>query len=200
MFLMENGIISGMPDGSFLGGEAMTRYQTAVALYKSIKFLEGSGGSSTGNIDLVTYQMNTLKSLVESMAVTTEKLGKDYQALLSKIAALEVNRGGTVYDDSKLLARITALENSRQEYSNRVSILETNVSDLQAKSVDQRNIISLHQNNINELQLKATAYEQSLVNMQGKLDTMTWVAIGAGVGAAVGIGLGIFAIVSIPKE
>jgi len=36
--------------------------------------------------------------------------------------------------------------------------------------------------------------------MQGKLDTMTWVAIGAGVGAAVGIGLGIFAIVSIPKE
>lgn len=186
-YLIEKGILTGLPDGSFQGDAALTRYQFSVALFKAMQYFERTGIITTGSnpeLATISYQVNTLRGLVETMAASTERLGRDYQEILKRINALgnltelqnQITQVNTVV--SGLETRVISLEMSSGEIIPKISTLER-------QSGEQRKMI---ENNGAEMQI----LNERQIQLTKQLNLLTWVAIPAAVLAVAGVGIGIF--------
>ncbi|MDD8041696.1 MAG: S-layer homology domain-containing protein, partial [Thermotogota bacterium] len=122
-YLIEKGILTGLPDGSFQGEAYLTRYQFSVAMYKAFQLLERNAFpgevTSTQDLSTINFQVSTLKGLVETIAAKMERMGRDYQDLAKQIDQVGTN---------------TELVNQVAQTSQLLSGLETRVIDLELEN------------------------------------------------------------------
>ena len=74
--LAEQGILVGFPDGSYQGREAMTRYQAAEVIYRTLLTLSSEELSALGEETLTTLRnaVLELESEMESLGARVERL------------------------------------------------------------------------------------------------------------------------------
>jgi hypothetical protein len=82
--LAAKGIIVGYPDGTFRGGEAITRYQAALIIYRLLQQIEEelkAKGTSPTMEALSAEELETLKNAVQELAAELAALGVRVSAL-----------------------------------------------------------------------------------------------------------------------
>jgi hypothetical protein len=192
-YLIEKGILTGLPDGSFQGEAYLTRYQFSVALYKAIQIIEqesGTGGfdspfvTSSSDVSTLNYQVNTLKGLVETIAAKMERMGKDYQDVKKQIEQIGVD---------------VELQNQVVQLSQLSSGLETRIIDLEMENdaiipkvaAFERQLVD-HKQTVENYGLENQNLYQQNLQLIKKVNTLTWVTIAASVIAGTGLGISIY--------
>ncbi len=144
--LRQLGLISGFPDNTFRGNEALTRYQIALILYNFYSFLES-------NLYSMELQITNINVALEKIQIT-EETSKEIIILQSKIQVLEeeVNKVLTELSEIKKTNQIT----SEHEIEN--------ISLAKIKDFEERlkSIYSLIEN----LQGEFSTLKNSLQNLQ----------------------------------
>ena len=90
--LAAKGIIVGYPDGTFRGGEAITRYQAALIIYRLLQQIEEelkAKGTSPTMEALAPEELETLKNAVQELAAELAALGVRVSALEDSAATKE---------------------------------------------------------------------------------------------------------------
>ncbi len=126
-FLIEANILGGMPDGTYQGNANTTRYQMAFALYRTIQYLQGGTPISIqpGISHGVAQEIEELRYLVQSVAITTERIGQQYEQITRRFDQMNIQ--GTP-DISRLSGNV---ENLQQ----RVASLDRVVASVSAKQL-----------------------------------------------------------------
>lgn len=194
-FLVENGILSGMPDGTFKGNDFTTRYQTAVSIYRTIQYMQGNPSDNViGESDeMLDYKIESMQALVESMAKSMEKIGREYGIILDKVGAgtFDHEIGNSENEELMVLRnKVSSIENTINDFKNFTLAYNSEVSVIKS-SVDENRM------QIRQLKLDEENRFKKMEEMENRLNIMTWVSVSA---LAVGIGgivAGIIAINSI---
>ena len=187
-YLIEKGILTGLPDGSFQGEAYLTRYQFSIAMYKAFQLLEKNtfpGEISTPqDISTINFQVSTLKGLVETIAAKMERMGRDYQDLAKRIEQVGTN---------------TDLVNQVKQTSQLVSGLETRVIELELENDSVISRLAALDRQLTEHRriVENTGLEYQNLNAQHqklnqKVNLLLGVAAAASVLATVGLGMSIY--------
>jgi len=187
-YLIEKGILTGLPDGSFQGEAYLTRYQFSIAMYKAFQLLEKNtfpGEISTPqDLSTINFQVSTLKGLVETIAAKMERMGRDYQDLAKRIEQVGTN---------------TDLVNQVKQTSQLVSGLETRVIELELENDSVISRLAALDRQLTEHRriVENTGLEYQNLNTQHqklnqKVNLLLGVAAAASVLATVGLGMSIY--------
>jgi len=120
-YLVNRGIITGLPGGQFNGEDPLERFDAAAMIARAIRYMENSPGSVNAD------DLDVLKELIYGVS-------EDVQAVQSQVDSLE--QGGS----SDLSGRVTAAERAIADL--RAQFEESNAAAL-AKRVQANFIISL---------------------------------------------------------
>lgn len=98
-YLAERGIITGLPDDTYEGGEAITRYQVANLVARTVKYLQDNAGSSNGE-DLSTLEdlVYKLSERVDSTSENSSQLQDKVNNLEAQVEELKASSGPENYD------------------------------------------------------------------------------------------------------
>ena len=187
-YLIEKGILTGLPDGSFQGEAYLTRYQFSIAMYKAFQLLEKNtfpGEISTPqDLSTINFQVSTLKGLVETIAAKMERMGRDYQDLAKRIEQVGTN---------------TDLVNQVTQTSQLLSGLETRVIELELENDSVISRLAALDRQLTEHRrvVENTGLEYQNLSMQHqklnqKVGILLGVAAAASVLATVGLGMSIY--------
>jgi hypothetical protein len=187
-YLIEKGILTGLPDGSFQGEAYLTRYQFSVAMYKAFQLLERNAFpgevTSTQDLSTINFQVSTLKGLVETIAAKMERMGRDYQDLAKQIDQVGTN---------------TELVNQVAQTSQLLSGLETRVIDLELENDSVISKLAALERHLTDHRrvVENTGLEYQNLNTQHqklnqKVNILLGVAAAASVVATVGLGMSIY--------
>jgi len=187
-YLIEKGILTGLPDGSFQGEAYLTRYQFSVAMYKAFQLLERNAFpgavTSTQDLSTINFQVSTLKGLVETIAAKMERMGRDYQDLAKQIDQVGTN---------------TELVNQVAQTSQLLSGLETRVIDLELENDSVISKLAALERQLTDHRrvVENTGLEYQNLNTQHqklnqKVNILLGVAAAASVVATVGLGMSIY--------
>lgn len=187
-YLIEKGILTGLPDGSFQGEAYLTRYQFSVAMYKAFQLLERNAFpgevTSTQDLSTINFQVSTLKGLVETIAAKMERMGRDYQDLAKQIDQVGTNTElvNQVAQTSQLLSgletRVIELELENDSVISKLAALERQLTDhrrvVENTGLEYQNLNTQHQ------------------KLNQKVNILLGVAAAASVVATVGLGMSIY--------
>ncbi len=187
-YLIEKGILTGLPDGSFQGEAYLTRYQFSVAMYKAFQLLERNAFpgevTSTQDLSTINFQVSTLKGLVETIPAKMERMGRDYQDLAKQIDQVGTN---------------TELVNQVAQTSQLLSGLETRVIDLELENDSVISKLAALERQLTDHRrvVENTGLEYQNLNTQHqklnqKVNILLGVAAAASVVATVGLGMSIY--------
>jgi len=108
-FLVERGIIEGLPNGQFQGDRAPSRYEMAALLARALQYLENNLNTSTSaSPDSPQLTREDLKVLQDLIFKISDRL----QQLSTEVDAIKSTRPEI---DPDLAERITSLESQAQE-------------------------------------------------------------------------------------
>ncbi|MFB6290234.1 MAG: S-layer homology domain-containing protein [Candidatus Bipolaricaulia bacterium] len=98
-YLAERGIITGLPGGTYKGEQAITRYQVATLVARTVRYLQNNLGS-TNQKDLSTLEdlVYKLSERVDSASQTTSQLQSKVNNLESQVKELRASAGPENYD------------------------------------------------------------------------------------------------------
>ncbi|MEF8917311.1 MAG: S-layer homology domain-containing protein [Candidatus Bipolaricaulota bacterium] len=98
-YLSERGIITGLPGGTYEGGEAITRYQVATLVARTVRYLQNNAGS-TNQQDLSTLEdlVYKLSERVDSTSQTSSQLQDRVNNLEAQVQELRASSGPENYD------------------------------------------------------------------------------------------------------
>ncbi len=157
-YLLEAGVVSGMPDGTYQGNSAATRYQVAVYLYRAIEYMKSSLPYLKAE-DMAGFmkELDSLRLLVDSVANNAENVGTEYQKLSMQLSAIQNDISelrtmkGTIasYD-----SRMMTLENGYGSVKDSVSSLQGSVSGISSK-------VSTVENNVRSFSSDITSLKAS---------------------------------------
>jgi len=191
-FLVENGILSGMPDGTFKGNDSTTRYQTAIAIFRTIQYLKSGNNIQQGSIETesINYKLDSMQNLVESMANSMEKIGREYQIILDRTGYTgEIGNSDKVDDDEELIAlrkKVTDLELREKGFSDAITMLNSEIESLNSNC--EMNTLKIKQLEFDDVEIK-----EKMADMDSRLNIMTWVSVGSLVVGVTGIVIGVMA-------
>ncbi|HNW46229.1 MAG TPA: S-layer homology domain-containing protein [Thermotogota bacterium] len=189
-YLIEKGILTGLPDGTFQGEAYLTRYQFSVAMYKAFQLLERKAFTgevtSTQDLSTINFQVSTLKGLVETIAAKMERMGRDYQDLVKRIDQMGTNTdlANQASQTAKLLSgletRVIELEVENDSVIMKLAAQERGLADyrriVENTGLEYQNLFAQHQ------------------KLNQKVNILIGVAAAASVLASVGLGLSIYLI------
>ncbi|MDI3473144.1 MAG: hypothetical protein PWQ20_1405 [Thermotogaceae bacterium] len=90
--LVEAGVLSGMPDGTFQGNQPLTRYQAALAFKRLIDYLSKSlPYASSNDLGNIMADVEALKNLVSTTAERYQQLQTQVQTLQDEFSKLNVS-------------------------------------------------------------------------------------------------------------
>lgn len=90
--LVEAGVLSGMPDGTFQGNQPLTRYQAALAFKRLIDYLSKSlPYASSNDLGNIMADVEALKNLVATTAERYQQLQVQVQTLENEFSKLNVS-------------------------------------------------------------------------------------------------------------
>jgi hypothetical protein len=98
-YLAERGIITGLPGGTYKGDQAITRYQVATLVARTVRYLRNNTGS-TNQQDLSTLEdlVYKLSERVDSTSQTSSQLQSRVNSLESQVQELRASSGPENYD------------------------------------------------------------------------------------------------------
>ncbi|ABR31610.1 S-layer protein [Thermosipho melanesiensis] len=170
--LSKLGIVSGMPDGTFQGNQAMTRYQVAVALYRIMNYLQqqiDKAVSNTTDVSKLREQILTLSDIVSTAMNKVEDLANlknDLQVMSSELSELKTSLVNTKNDVKSLSIDISSLKNELETLKSKIEVLENkssneNIANLISQKADK--------SDLDKLVSKYTNFEKQL---NKRIDTM----------------------------
>jgi chromosome segregation ATPase len=195
--LSKLGIVSGMPDGTFQGNQAMTRYQVAVALYRLMQNIQDridKAISGSANVEKIREQVLTLSDLVStalnkidslsSLKDNVQVLSNDVSELKTSLVNLKDDMKNFTFEFAQVknlandnLKKITTLEEKLNNLSNNnliekinsdISVLKT---DLNSKA-DKTTVEQLFKN-ISELSTKVDSLSGDISVLRTDLKTVS---------------------------
>lgn len=98
-YLAERGIITGLPGGTYKGDQAITRYQVANLVARTVRYLQDNMGS-TNQQDLSTLEdlVYKLSERVDSTSQTSSQLQDRVNNLEAQVKELRASSGPENYD------------------------------------------------------------------------------------------------------
>ncbi|MFB6217347.1 MAG: S-layer homology domain-containing protein [Candidatus Aenigmatarchaeota archaeon] len=98
-YLAKRGIITGLPGGTYKGEQAITRYQVATLVARTVRYLQNNLGS-TSQKDLSTLEdlVYKLSERVDSASQTSSKLQDRVNNLEAQVKELRASSGPENYD------------------------------------------------------------------------------------------------------
>ena len=98
-YLANRGIITGLPGGTYKGDQAITRYQVATLVARTVRYLQNNAGS-TNQQDLSTLEdlVYKLSERVDSTSQTSSQLQSRVNSLESQVKELRASSGPENYD------------------------------------------------------------------------------------------------------
>jgi len=145
-FLIEANILGGMPDGTYQGNANTTRYQMAFALYRTIQYMQGGTPISIqpGISPGVVQEIEELRYLVQSVAITTERIGQQYEQINRRLD--QMNLQGT--------PDISRLSGSVENLQQRVASLDRVLASVSAKQLQMESQQTAMRNEMESIQNK----------------------------------------------
>lgn len=127
--LADRGLVTGYPDGQFLGDRQLTRYEMATIILRVLQRVEdASQGSSPAaptmaptSTETSADDLNTVTRLVEGFKVELTVIGADLKAVKEQVAALSSEVEAVQDDVAALEADVTAQKEGLEEVANDVS-------------------------------------------------------------------------------
>jgi len=174
--LLEAGVVSGMPDGTYDGNSNATRYQIAVYLYRAIEYLKSDlPYLKAESMAEFINQLDNMRSLVDSVAKNAENLGSEYSKLYNQVQALknDVDEMGVMKTTfNTLSSRITTIENSYSSLKSDVTSLQGTVAGMNSKVINLENNIRGFESSISALQRDVSQDKQNIANMQADFKSL----------------------------
>jgi len=98
-YLANRGIVTGLPGGTYKGDQAITRYQVATLVARTVRYLQNNAGS-TNQQDLSTLEdlVYKLSERVDSTSQTSSQLQSRVNSLESQVKELRASSGPENYD------------------------------------------------------------------------------------------------------
>ena len=98
-YLAQRGIITGLPGGTYKGDQAITRYQVATLVARTVRYLQNNQGS-TNVQDLSTLEdlVYKLSERVDSTSQSTSQLQSQVSDLQAQVRELRASSGPENYD------------------------------------------------------------------------------------------------------
>ncbi len=175
-YLLEAGILGGMPDGTFQGNTSSTRYQLAVALYRAIEYMKSSlPYLKADDVAGFLNQLQSMKSLVDSVAMTVETLGSRYNTLANQVESLRVNTQevATIRTTvSNLEGRINSVERDASTARNEVENMKSIVSTLQSQTSNFDGKIRSLESEVTTVKTSQTRASQDVSELSSRVRSM----------------------------
>jgi len=140
IYLVERGIIEGLPDGRFQGDRAPTRYEMAAMIARALQYLEGIDG--TTEPPLRPEDLKVLQDLIFKISDRLQQLSGEVEAI--KAARPEI--------DPELAQRIRNLESQAAE-----------IQELRAQLKQDQQTIRELKNQLTQFQIKASTVSEEAV-------------------------------------
>ena len=98
-YLANRGIVTGLPGGTYKGDQAITRYQVATLVARTVRYLQNNAGT-TNQQDLSTLEdlVYKLSERVDSTSQTSSQLQSRVNSLESQVKELRASSGPENYD------------------------------------------------------------------------------------------------------
>lgn len=158
--LVELGILTGFPDGTFRGNEAFTRYQAALVVSRLLDVLEENTAAAGA---LSEEDLATLNNAVQELASGLDGLDARIAAL--EAAGAQVDDGALSGEISALNERLSALEaqGPGTQVADQVATLEGRVAALEAAGTEAPSV------DVTALQEQVTALNAQVNELQAQL-------------------------------
>jgi heat shock factor-binding protein 1 len=140
IYLVERGIIEGLPDGRFQGDRAPSRYEMAALLARALQYLEGIDG--TTEPPLRPEDLKVLQDLIFKISDRLQQLSSEVEAI--KAARPEI--------DPELAQRIRNLESQAAE-----------IQELRAQLQRDQQTIRELKNQITQFQIRASTVSEEAI-------------------------------------
>jgi hypothetical protein len=164
-YLLERGIIQGLPNGQFQGDRSPSRYEVATLLTRALNYLEKNGT----NGQIPPEDLKVLQDLIFKISDRLQQLGSDVEAMKN-------NNPGI---DPDLANRIKSLESQSKA-----------IDDLRAQLLQDQQTIRDLKNQVTQFQIKSsTTSEETVANMNQQILANRIIGIAALLFAVVGIAL-----------
>ena len=155
-YLLEAGILGGMPDGTFQGNTSSTRYQLAVALYRAIEYMKSSlPYLKADDVAGFLNQLQSMKSLVDSVAMTVETLGSRYNTLANQVESLRVNT-----------QEVTTIRTTVSNLEGRINSVERDASSARSEVENMKSIVATLQSQTSNFDGKIRSLESELTTVK----------------------------------
>jgi hypothetical protein len=165
-YLLERGIIQGLPNGQFQGDRSPSRYEVATLLSRALTYLEQRG---TSGQPLPPEDLKVLQDLIFKISDRVQQLSSEVQAMKNTNPGI----------DPDLASRIRSLESQAKE----IQELRTQLQQ------DQQTIRDL-KNQVTQFQIRSsTASEEAVVQMNQQILANRIIGIAGLLFAVVGIAL-----------
>ncbi len=173
MSVSELGIISGYPDGTFRGVDYVSRYQLAVAIYRTIQYItkalgapQGGGVVGKGVVDELDRKIQNLKEVLANLKSDYESKMRDVDAKLTQLS-LDVSGLSESFSQisEKLEKKLATLDGSIKSYSLRVTKVEKDVLDL-------KDDVSTIRNSLIAIEKVASKNETSVKDLYSRVNML----------------------------
>ncbi len=168
-YLLERGIIQGLPNGQFQGDRSPSRYEVATLLARALSYLEKSGRGGTATQQIPPEDLKVLQDLIFKISDRLQQLSSDVEAIKKTNPGI----------DPALAERIRVLESQAKEIQEIRSQLQQ----------DQQTIRDL-KNQITQFQVRSsTASEEAVGQLNQQILANRIIGIVGLIFAVVGIAL-----------
>ncbi len=163
----ELGIISGYPDGTFRGADFVSRYQLAVAIYRTIQYLtRAMGGEEDGTVvskEVLNEIDRKIQSLRQALGTLESELGGKVKTLDAKTTQLSFDVAGISESVSQIRESVDDLKGLYKTLSIKFGKVDKDVTYLlnEVKSVNS---------NISTLEKVIASHDKSLKDLYSKLE------------------------------
>ncbi|HPJ89262.1 MAG TPA: S-layer homology domain-containing protein [Thermotogota bacterium] len=184
MFLAENGIISGLPDGTFSGSEPMTRYQSAVAMKRLVDYLQS--GNSAGTSTVSDIRIRELEELMRRALNAVESAGRDYRDIKERLEGYSAGTSLISYEDEiqRIEDSVTVVEKRTEKNADAILTNETEIQRLRSE------FEQVQYDRSNDRQMTLDKFEE----MESQMNALRWTTIGGIVIGIAGVVMASFAL------
>lgn len=178
--LEQIGIVTGFPDGTYRGDEAVTRYQIALFISRTLDYVEQSLSSLKTQLDENKGNIENLENTIQEMKLTLELHDQDIIKLYDLVTQLGDKFVYTDEEGNQQEVNVEELKNDIASISDILNglaaqlgdvdyLLRKQISDLDKKTSAKDDELS---NSIAELSQKVSDLSEQIETLQAKIEDL----------------------------
>ncbi len=178
--LEQIGIVTGFPDGTYRGDEAVTRYQIALFISRTLDYVEQSLSSLKAQLDENKGNIENLENIVQDMKLTLELHDQDIIKLYDLVTQLGDKFVYTDEEGNQQEVDVVEMKNNIASISDILNglaaqlgdvdyLLRKQIADLDKKTSAKDGELS---NSIVELSQKVSDLSEQLGTLQSKIEDL----------------------------